>query len=266
MIPLLLLALAASAAPSVHSDEFDVTVAELHNSKQGLRVGLTIENKVQAGRLFIHLEPNEGDAKTVLFMPPVRHTKDRFTYYFKGGRDSMQATLLFPADEIATSSVLVVGEAAPPYRQTALALDLSQRLTPEPKAPPGPASPAPPSSPSVPPSERVIATYRPPFKALGETVVLKSGKEGPGGTGWIRIYTDLPEVSLNQLGEGIEHPQQIWAGPERMLFIVKLSSQRAIAVDVVNSEIKTAHFIDKTMFERMVGPGTPYPRRVYMGK
>lgn len=263
MIPLLLLVLAASAT-SVQSDEFDVTVAELYNSKQGLRVGLSIANKVQAGRLFIHLEPNEGDAKTVLFMPPVKLAKDRFTYYFKGGRDSVQATLVFPPDEIATTSVLVVGEAAPPYRQTALALDLTQRIAPEPKETPAP--PTPPPSASVSPSERVIATYRPPFRALGETIVLKSGKEGPDGTGWIRIYTDLPEVSLNQLGEGIEHPQQIWAGPDRMLFIVKLNSKRAIAVDVVHSEIQTAHYIDKTMFERMVGPGTPYPKRVYMGK
>lgn len=259
MLPLLLLALAANA-PSAQSDEFAVTLEALSNSKQGLRLGLKIVNKMQADRLFVHLEPNESDATAVLFMPPPQLKKDRFTYYLKGGSDTMEATLLFPADETATCSVLVIGEAIPPYRQTGLALDLTRRIAPEPEATP------PPAAPLVSTSERVIATYRPPFRALGETIVLKNGKEGPDGTGWTRIYTDLPEVSLNQLGAGIEHPQQIWAGPERMVFIVKLNALRAIAVDVVNGEIQTAAYIDKTLFERMVGPGTPYPRRVYHGK
>ena len=276
MIPQLLLALASPPAlpTEVQTDGFGITIDSLHNSKQGVRVGMKIDNQADAGKLFIHLEPNVNDASMVLFVPPVKPIKDPFTYYFKNARAHMKATLMFPFDAIATTSVLVVGENEAPYHQAALALDLTrsfdQKKVEQPTLVPSASPSVAPSlsaigSEPVPFDERVIQRYHPPFAALGGTIVLKNGS-GPEGHGWIRIYSDLPDVTLNQLKKSIEHPQQIWAGSGRLLFIVKLSATRAIAVDVANNEVRTAHYIDKASFQRLVGPGTLYPNRIYVGR
>lgn len=260
VLPILLIAL--SATPSVPAEppaDFGIAVVEQVRTPRGVRLGLRIANHPGATRLFIHLEPNEADPRTVLFMPS--RERDRMTYYLKSdGTETYRATLLFPLEPAATSAVVVVGEAATPYRQSGRALDLTQRVapSPEPSAEPTP-------EPEAKPGERVIARYRPPVSALGE-VVLKDGVEGPDGKGWTRVYTDVPEVTLDQVAQAVQHPNQIWSGPQGMLFIAKLSAARAIALQVRAGEVVSARTLTKETFPRAVGPGTGFPSRIYLGR
>lgn len=257
MLPILLLAL--SATPSLLAEpveDFGVEIVEQVRTPRGLRLGLAIANHTGATRLFVHLEPNERDAKTVLFMPSAE--RDRNTFYVRSdGSETYQATLLFPLEPAATAAVVVVGEAVTPYRQAGRALDLSQAISPP--------EPTPTPEPPAKPGERVMARYQPPVSALGE-VILRDGLPGPDGKGWTRVYTDLPDVSLNQVALAIQKPNQIWNGPGGMLYIAKLSAAQAIALEVVHGEIVSARMLTKESFPRAVGPGTSFPSRIYIGK
>ncbi len=271
MLPILLLALSATpSAPAPASpapaavaaaEEFAVDVTEQVRTARGVRLGLAVTNRTGATKLFVHLEPNESDAKTVLFMPSAQ--RDRMTFYLTSdGSELYQATLLFPVDAAATSAVVVVGEAVTPYRQAGRVLDLTQSV-----APPAPAAADPTPAPEVAakPGERVMARYKPPVSALGE-VLLKDGTAGPDGRGWTRVYTDLPDVSLDQVALAIQKPNQIWSGPGGMLFIAKTNKAQAIALEVRDSEVVSARFLTKESFPRSVGPGTSYPKRIYVGR
>lgn len=266
MLPILLLALSATpsapvaepspAAVVAAAEDFSVEVNEQVLTARGVRLGLAITNRAAATRLFVHLEPNETDAKTVLFMPSGE--RDRQTFYLTSdGSELYKATLLFPLDAGATSAVVVVGEAVAPYRQAGRALDLTQVVaaleptpTPEPPAKPG---------------ERVMARYQPPVSALGE-VMLKDGVAGSDGKGWTRLYTDMPDITLDQVARAIQRPNQVWSGPGGMLYIAKLNATLAIALEVRDQEIISARTLTKESFPRAVGPGTSFPQRLYMGR
>lgn len=272
VLPILLLALGTSPAQLAQApaqaplaavaaaEDFAVDVTEQVRTARGIRLGLAITNRAAATRLFVHLEPNETDAKTVLFMPSAE--RDRMTFYLKcDGSELYKATLLFPLDAAATAAVVVVGEAVAPYRQAGRVLDLSRAIAPpEPASPPSPA-PEPPAK----PGERIMARYQPPVSALGE-VMLKDGTAGPEGKGWTRLYTDLPDVSLDQVALAIQRPNQIWSGPSGMLFIARTTKARAIALEVRDQEIVAGRMLTKESFPRSVGPGTSYPQRIYMGR
>ncbi|HEY9856849.1 MAG TPA: hypothetical protein V6D05_13990 [Stenomitos sp.] len=262
MLPILLLALNATPslpAESAVADDFGIEVVEQVRTARGLRLGLSIANRTGASRLFVHLEPNESDAKTVLFMPSAQ--RDRTTYYVKSdGSETYRATLMFPLEPAATSAVVVVGEAVAPYRQAGRTLILNQPI-----APPEPPAPTPPPEPEAKPGERIMARYQPPVSALGE-VVLRDGSGGSDGKGWTRVYTDLPDVSLDQVALAIRKPNQIWSGSGGLLFIAKIGLTRAIALEVRDGEIVTARLITKESFPRAVGPGTSFPSRIYVGK
>lgn len=268
MLPILLLALNATpsmpaerppaAAEVAAAEDFGIEVTEQVRTARGVRLGLAVANRVSATKLFVHLEPNESDARTVMFMPSAQ--RDRTTFYLTSdGSETFKATLLFPLEAAATSAVVVVGEAVAPYRQSGKVLDLKQAI-----APPEP-TPSPTPEPVVKPGERTIAHYQPPVRALGE-VMLKDGSTGPDGKGWIRIYTDLPDVSLDQVAQAIQRPNQIWSGPSGMLFIAKTSSALAIALEVRDGEILSARMLTKESFPRSVGPGTSFPSRIYLGR
>lgn len=262
MLPILLAALSAtpslSAEPpaAVAAEEFAIDVQEQVRTPRGLRLGLAIANRARATRLFVHLEPNESDPRTVLFMPSAQ--RDRLTFYLKSdASETYRATLLFPLEAAATSAVVVVGEADAPYRQAGRFLDLSQVIAPP--------EPEPPPEPAVKPGERAIARYMPPVSAIGE-IVLKDGTAGSDGKGWTRVYTELPDVTLDQVALAIQRPNQIWQGVSGMLFIAKTGSSSAIALEVREGEIASARMLSKETFPRSVGPGTAFPRRIYLGK
>lgn len=268
MLPILLLALSAtptlpaerSPAPAAApvAEDFAIEVTEQVRTPRGVKLGLAVANRTGATKLFVHLEPNESDAKTVMFMPSAQ--RDRMTFYLTSdGSETYKATLLFPVEAAATAAVVVVGEAVAPYRQAGRVLDLNKAIAlPEPEATPTP-------EPAAKPGDRSIARYKPPVAALGE-VVLKDGSAGPDGKGWIRVYTDLPDVSLDQVAQAIQRPNQIWSGPSGMLYIAKTSSALAIALEVRAGEIISARTLTKESFPRAVGPGTSFPSRIYMGK
>lgn len=270
MLPFFLIALATASpgespipapTPSVQAvDDFGVVVTGLRPGPRGVTLTSVISNRVAATHLFVHLEPNETDAKDMLFVPsePLMRAKkkDAKTFYLKtDGSPVYQVTLFFPIDRVASSGVLVVGESDPPYRQVAIALDPKRFLKPdepvalEPLRPPRP-------------SERVIARFQPALATLGAAIVLPEGHSGPDGEGWVRIYTEVPDVTLDQLQRAIEHPQQVWSGLGGQLFIVKVSATRAIAVEVKDQAIHSARMVTKETFLKLVGPGTAYPSRI----
>ncbi|MNL20261.1 hypothetical protein D3C87_1415010 [compost metagenome] len=112
----------------------------------------------------------------------------------------------------------------------------------------------------------MIARYKPPVSALGDEIVLKDGSAGPAGQGWIRVYTELPDVSLDQVALAIQRPTQIWLGPGGLMFIARLSPTRAIALTVRDGAIVTGQMIDQTTYAKLVGPRTPFPSRIFVGK
>lgn len=269
MLSLILLALATpDATPSLPppapvvapAEDFGVTVRGLVRLKHAVRLSLSITNSAHAERLFLHLEPNETDAKGIVYMPSLKLGKapDANTRFLKSdGAERLELTLVFPLDAAATAAVLVVGEAASPFRQAAVPVDLTTAHPPEPPATPPPAV--------ISPGDRIIATYQSPLAELG-SIVLKNGVAGPDGRGWTRLYTDLPDVTLDQVAEAIAHPQQVWANESRLLFIAKTGSRRAIGVEVAQGEVVSARAITKETFPRTVGPHTLYPNRVYLKK
>lgn len=253
-----------AAAPQAEAlEDFGVQVGEVSRSKRSLRVALTIENRIGSKRLFIHMEPADEDA--VLFVPqaPAKGAApDRSTHFLPtGGGATLKATLMFPLDEGAEGATLIVGEATSPYRQAAVKVDLTQATpltAPTPAPTPEPAQ--------APAGERIIARYKPPFSALGEAIVLKDGTGGPDGHGWIRVYTELPDVTLDQVAKAIQRPAQIWAGTGGLLFIAKLSPTRAIALTVKDEAIVSGQMINQSTYSKLVGPGTPFARRIFVGK
>lgn len=276
MIPQLSLALMLAAAspapgpapsaaiPQANSvEDFGVHLGEVARSKRNLRVSLAIENRIGAKRLFIHVEPSEEGSVLFVPSPPVKGAPpDRSTHFLPtGGGQELKATLMFPLDEVAAEAILIVGEASPPYRQSAVRIDLKEAgpltaPTPEPTPEPTPA----------PAGERVIARYKPPVSALGEAIALKDGTAGPEGHGWIRVYTELPDVTLDQVAKAIQRPSQVWMGTGGLMFIAKLSPSRAIALTVKDGTIITGQMINQTTYAKLVGPGTPFPSRIFVGK
>lgn len=252
-----------AAVPASVAEDFAVTVGEVARNKRTVRLTLAIANRVKAKRLFIHAEP--GEEGSILFVPsaPAKGAPpDRTTHFLPtGGASTLEATLLFPMDEEAKAAILVVGEAVSPYRQASVRVDLSEAgpivdPTPAPTPEPPPAAPG----------ERVIARYKPPVSALGAEIVLKDGTAGPAGHGWIRIYTELPDVSLDQVATAIARPTQVWMGPGGLMFIARLSASRAIALTVRDGAIVTGQMIDQSTYAKLVGPRTPFPSRIFVGK
>lgn len=252
----LMLALATPsvvAAPAT-ADDFRVTLGSLKRKRRTLAVEVMIDNRIQAPRMFVHLEP--GNPPGYVFTPAASGSPgDRSTYYLANGDGNfLQGTLAFPLDASAYEALLVVGEAAPPYRQRSMWLELG----------PGEPDPSPtPAEAAVPPGERVIARYKPPMPELGDEIQLRIGKSGPDGSGWARIYTAVPEVTLDQVKATIERPQQIWLGWTGQLFLYKLSAARALAVAVTGGQVVHATLVTKTTLAQAVGPNTEFPRRIY---
>lgn len=245
-----------AAVQPAAAEDFDIQVGEVARGKRTVRVSLTIENRIGAKRLFIHMEP--GDEGSVLFVPapPAKGAPpDRTTHFLPTSNgQTIQATLLFPLDEEVQEAILIVGEAATPYRQSSVRIDLKEAAAPTPEPTPAAAG------------ERVIARYKPPVSALGAAIVLKDGAPGPEGHGWTRVYTELPDVSLDQLAKAIQRPAQVWSGPGGLLFIAKLSPKRAIALTVKDGSIVTGQMINQATYAKLVGPGTSFPSRIFVGK
>jgi hypothetical protein len=251
---------AATASPLPIADDFGITVRDIVRLKRTVRLTMGLRNPSHAENLFLHLEANEADAQGIVYMPSMKPgaASDPATHFLKtDGSETMELTLAFPVDASASAAVLVVGEAVSPFRQAAVPVDLTLGHPP--------LAPTPESAAPAAPGERVIATYETPILGLG-SIVLKDGAAGPDGHGWSRIYTDWPDASLDQIAQTMAHPNQVWANPDRLFFVAKLSASRALGLEVARGEVWSAKLLTKATFPHAVGPGTPYPNRVYLKK
>ncbi|MNT82278.1 hypothetical protein D3C72_2219900 [compost metagenome] len=106
----------------------------------------------------------------------------------------------------------------------------------------------------------------PPHPSFGDLIVLKEGTPGPRGDGWSRIYTELPDVSIDELKRVLESPAQIWQGSEGHLYLRNVGGQRALAIEVRNAQVITARYVTPKTLGQVLGPKTRYPKRVYMGR
>lgn len=278
---LLLVAPAWAAPQKAESLEFSVSVETISWTASGFVVKTQIENRSGSPDLFLHHVPNLDDPERFAFSPE-SDAEDargkRRTFTLKGLTQSRTAaTLAFGVDADEDAGLLVVGEMRPPYRQVAIAL--KPLLPARPAAPsPAPERVASPPAPALSAAERpmsngdvasmpgVIQSYLPPHPTFGDRLLLREGKAGPGGAGWTRIYTDLPDVTLDDLRRVLETPAQIWQGDDGYLYLRNVGGQRALAVDIRNAEVISARYVTPNTLGQVVGPRTRYPKRVYMGR
>lgn len=285
---LLLSAPAWAASQTAENLDFRLSVESISWTASGFVVKAQIENRTGSPELFLHHAPNQDDPEAFAFTPAdagddVRSGGMRRTFTLKGLKQARTAaTLAFGVEADAEAGLLVVGETQPPYRQVAIALKpllperpaaarpkperiVSDRIASEP-APPPSATERPTDAPAAASIPGVIQSFLPPHPTFGDRLLLKEGKAGPGGAGWTRIYTDLPDVTLDELRRVLESPAQIWQGDDGYLYMRNVGGQRALAVDIRNAEVISARYVTPKTLGQVVGPRTRYPKRVYMGR
>lgn len=264
---LLLAQPAWAASRKAENLDFSLKVDSLSWTATGFVLKAEIENRSGSPELFLHHEAGRDDPETFSFKPGSGVERaSRQTYMLKGlSQARTAATLAFGLEADQEAGLLVVGEARPPYRQVAIALKdlLPERpatqaaaAPPEERTPPAPAAP----------EAGVIQRFMPPHPSFGEQIVLKEGMAGPRGQGWTRIYTELPEITLDELARVLERPAQIWRGEEGYLYLRNVGGNRALAVDVRNAEVISARYVSPETLGQVLGPKTRYPKRVYMGR
>jgi hypothetical protein len=285
--PLLLSAPSWAATQTAENLDFRLSVESISWTPSGFVVKAQIENRTGSPDLFLHHAPNQDHAESFAYDPgdedaEARPGGLRRTYTLKGLKEARTvATLAFGVEADEGAGLLVVGETRPPYRQVALALKplLSARPVAARPAPERAAAEPPPQAPKPRAPEAgkavsspdvsapgVIQSFMPPHPTFGERLILKEGKAGPGGAGWTRIYTDLPDITFDELRRVLESPAQIWQGDEGYLYMRSVGGQRALAIDIRNAEVISARYVTPKTLGQVVGPRTRYPKRVYMGK
>lgn len=273
----LLLGAPSWAAPQkAESLEFSVSVETISWTASGFVVKTQIENRSGSPDLFLHHVPNLDDPERFAFSPE-SDAEDargkRRTFTLKGLTQSRTAaTLAFGVDADEDAGLLVVGEMRPPYRQVAIALKPllpARPVTPNTsvtQAAPIPESPPAANAAPVALAPDVITSFLPPHPSFGDRILLKEGRPGPRGEGWSRIYTDLPDIQMTDLKRVVESPAQIWQGSEGQLYLRNVGGQRALAVEIRDSRIIAARYVTPQTLDQILGPKTPYPKRVYMGR
>lgn len=274
----MLLAAPAWAAPStVETLDFRLSVDSLSWTSTGFVVRVQVENRTGSPDLFLHHAADQEDPEAFTYEPgeTPQEGSPRRTFMLRGLTQARtSATLAFGLATSEEAGLLIVGEARPPHRQVAIAL---KSLLPERPAPAGgtavsnapreaarnSAVPAPNPAPA---DADVIQQFLPPHPSLGDRILLKEGKPGPQGEGWVRIYTELPDISLGELKRVVETPTQIWRGEAGFLYMRNVSGKRALAVDVRGNRVIAARYVTPEMLPEVVGPRTAYPQRIYMGK
>ncbi|MNR75489.1 hypothetical protein D3C72_61200 [compost metagenome] len=280
-----------AATQTIENLDFRLSVESISWTPSGILVKSQIENRTGSPDLFLHHAANQEDPESFTFTPdeaPPQTGGMRRTYTLKGlSQTRTAATLVFGIDADEEAGLLIVGETQPPYRQVAIALKpllperpaalrpaaarpapepvAAERIAPEPAAaregpPPDIKADAPAPEPGV------IQRFSPPHASFGERIVLKEGKAGPNGEGWTRIYTDLPDITFDELKRVLESPAQIWQGDHGFLYMRSVGGQRALAVDVRNAQVISARYVTPKSLAQVVGPRTRYPKRVYMGR
>lgn len=290
---LLLSAPAWAASQTAENLDFHLRVESLTWTATGIMVKAQIENRTGSPELFLHHAANQDDPESFAYTPDAEAPRKggmRRTYTLKGLTQARTAaTLVFGVDADEEAGLLVVGETRPPYRQVAIALKPLLPVRPVTARPvavrpatPQPVEPQPALEPelagareSAPPAEApreaplepgVIQRFSPPHASFGESLVLKEGKAGPNGEGWTRIYTDLPDITFDELKRVLESPAQIWQGENGFLYMRSVGGQRALAIDVRNAQVISARYVTPKTLAQVVGPRTRYPKRVYMGR
>lgn len=283
--------------------DFRLSIEAISWTSSGIMVKTQLENRTGSPDLFLHhvadLEDPDSYAYTPSASPRPGGVRDTFT--LKGMKTSRtSASLVFGLRPGEEPGLLVAGELKPPYRQVAIAL--APLLPPRPPVKPAPTFVEPtdrkapallepaqgkapafiepparqaPEAPARRPSEEnddperipgVIQQFVPPHASFGSVIRLLEGKEGPGGFGWARIYTELPDISLAELKRVVEQPAQIWQGPDGLLFLKNVGGQRALAVEVSGESVISARYVTPQTLGKVLGPRTRFPRRVFMGR
>lgn len=283
----LLSAPAWAATRTAENLDFRLNVESIAWTATGFVVKAQIENRTGSPELFLHHAANQDDAEAFAYTPgDDAQTGPRRTFTLKGLTQSRTAaTLAFAVGPDEDAGLLVVGETRAPYRQVAIALKDLLPARPAAAHPPAPAPAAPAAAvqpvavqPAVmrpepsraeavrAPAPGVIQSFLPPHPSFGDRIDLTEGKPGPRGEGWTRIYTDLPDISLDELRRVLESPAQIWQGDEGYLYLRNVGGQRALAVDIRNAQVISARYVTPQTLGQVVGPKTRYPKRVYMGR
>lgn len=284
--------------------DFRLSIEAISWTSSGVMVKTQLENRTGSPDLFLHhaadLEDPDSFTYTPTASPRPGGVRDTFTLMgMKTSRTS--ASLVFGLRPGEEPGLLVAGELKPPYRQVAIAL--KPLLPPRPPGKPAPAlldpadrqapafiEPANQKAPAFiePPSRKVIEAparrdseeneeagervpgviqqFVPPHASFGSLIRLMEGKEGPGGFGWARIYTELPDISLAELKRVVEQPAQIWQGPGGLLFLKNVGGRRALAVEVSGESVIAARYVTPETLGQVLGPRTRYPKRVFMGR
>lgn len=283
----LLLSSPSWAAPGAAENlDFRLNVESIAWTSTGFVVKAQIENRTGSPDLFLHHEANHDDPEAFAYTPgdAAPPNGPRSTFTLKGLKTARTAaTLAFGVGPEEDAGLLIVGETRAPYRQVAIALkpllparpvtqqppvgqataEKQASLQPTPLAAPAAASAAAIPTPAEP---AVIARYLPPHPTFGDVIVMKEGSAGPRGEGWARIYTELPEISLDELKRVLESPAQIWQGREGHLYMRNVGGKRALAIEVRHAQVISARYVTPQTLGQVVGPRTRYPKRVYMGR
>ncbi len=277
---LLLSSPAWAAQGAAENLDFRLSVESIGWTSSGFVVKAQIENRTGSPDLFLHHEANHDDPEAFTHTPGATASLPRRTFTLKGLKTARTAaTLAFAVSPEEDAGLLIVGENRAPYRQVAIALKPLLPARPAPQQPPAVQAAAEKQPPRPSPTSRtestagmsapepgVIARYMPPHPTFGDLIVLKEGKAGPGGEGWTRIYTELPEIGLDELQRVLESPAQIWQGGGGHLYMRNVGGKRALAVEVRNAEVISARYVTPQTLAQVVGPRTRYPKRVYMGR
>ncbi len=280
---LLLSAPSWAAAKTAENLDFRLEVESISWTATGFVVKAQIENRTGSPDLFLHHEANRDDPDGFTYTPtePGAAAAQRRTFTLKGLTQARSAaSLAFGVAANENAGLLIVGEARPPYRQVAIAL---QPLLPERPSSPPPTAKAPAAGvsgdaqPIRSKSEGLaegssgqsngpIKRFMPPHPSLGDSIALWEGKAGPQGDGWTRLYTELPEITLDELARVLESPAQIWHGREGYLYLRNVGGQRALAVSVRDAQVISARYVTPQTLGQVLGPKTRYPKRIYMGR
>lgn len=264
-----------AAVGTAENLDFRLSVESISWTASGFVVKAAIENRTGSPDLFLHHAANQDDPEAYVYSPEADAQGARRTFTLKGLNEARTAaTLAFGVGPDEQAGLLVVGEARPPYRHLAIALKplLPPRpVAQRPAALPPAAQPAasPQATPGVPEAAAdpdVIQRFLPPHPSFGDFILLKEGRPGPDGEGWVRIYTDLPDITLTELKRVVESPAQIWQGPDGYLYLRNVGGKRALAVEVRQSRIISARYVTPESLNQVVGPRTRFPKRAYMGR
>jgi hypothetical protein len=264
------------AAPGAAENlDFRLSVESIAWTSTGFVVKAQIENRTGSPELFLHHEANHDDPEAFAYTPGAAASASlpRRTFTLKGLKTSRTAaTLAFGVGPEEDAGLLIVGETRAPYRQVAIALKPLLPARPVAQQPPvaqatiethASPQPAPVTAPAEP---GVIARYKPPHATFGDMIVMSEGTPGPHGEGWARIYTELPDIGLDELKRVLESPAQIWQGSRGHLYMRNVGGKRALAIEVSNARVISARYVTPQTLGQVVGPRTRYPKRVYMGR